>query len=64
MVSMAVLLLMAACGLAMAALSANSVPGNALYGVQRDFEELRLALTRYPSARLEVELMLRPAATG
>ncbi len=40
----------------MAALFANSVPGNALYGVQRGFEELRLALTRYPSARMEVEL--------
>lgn len=57
-VGMAVLLLMAACGFTIAALSANSVPGNALYGVQRGFEELRLALTRYPSARLEVELLL------
>ncbi|OGO27281.1 MAG: hypothetical protein A2Z16_06005 [Chloroflexi bacterium RBG_16_54_18] len=55
-ISMVVVLLLAMCGAGMAALSANSVPGNALYGVQRGFEELRLALTRYPSARLEVEL--------
>ena len=56
-VSMAVLLLIAACGLAMAALSANSVPGNALYGVQRVSKSCAGA-DPVSLCRLEVQLLL------